>query len=83
MNPVTDFYKQLSVRRLHLCNSSLTMQIEASRQQIGIDMFLFGCEYMDVATLSHASKYSAGSLYYFPNYSMQTSKGAMLSHSII
>ena len=41
-------------------------------------MFMFGVEYMDVATISHASKYSSGSAYYFPNYTAPGSK--CLSH---
>ncbi len=44
------------------------LQIDASRQQIGIDVFATGSEHMDLLTLSHLAKYSSGSVYYYPTF---------------
>ena len=74
----TDFYKTFSVCRFVHLRLVDFLQIEASRQQIAIDLFLFGVDYMDVATLSHASKYSGGTTYYFADYSSLTSQGDSL-----
>lgn len=57
LHPSTDFYKITSV--------------EHSRSQIGIDLFLFGGQYLDVATLGCLSKHSGGSIYYYPNFTAQ------------
>lgn len=54
LQPLTDFYKQTSV--------------DCSRAQIAIDMFLCASQYIDLATLSQAPKFSAGSLFYYPNF---------------
>jgi protein transport protein SEC24 len=43
--------------------------IEFSRAQISVDLFLTNYNYIDVATLSDLSKYTAGNLYTFPNFS--------------
>jgi protein transport protein SEC24 len=43
--------------------------VEFSRAQISVDLFLTNYNYIDVATLSDLSKYTAGNLYTFPNFS--------------
>jgi len=43
--------------------------VEFSRAQISVDLFLTNYSYIDVATLSDLSKYTAGNLYTFPNFS--------------
>ena len=58
-------------------------QIEASRQQIAIDLFLFGTDYLDVSTLAHASKYSGGTAYYFADYSALSSQGCFKARQVI
>jgi protein transport protein SEC24 len=50
--PSTDFYKLYSV--------------EASRLQCGVDLFCFGSEYVDLATLAQSVKFAAGMVYRFP-----------------
>uniref|UniRef100_A0A0K0FN48 Protein transport protein Sec24A (inferred by orthology to a human protein) n=1 Tax=Strongyloides venezuelensis TaxID=75913 RepID=A0A0K0FN48_STRVS len=50
--PATDFYKQFS--------------LNASAVQIGVDLFVLGNEYVDLATLTDLPKYSSGETYYIP-----------------
>lgn len=57
----TDFYKQFSV--------------DASRAQIGIDMFLFNGLYSDLSALSEAAKFSSGTCYYYPMFNANTNPG--------
>lgn len=52
--PADKFYKDLTV--------------ECSRNQIGIDLFLLGHTYCDIATLSAGPKYTGGSLFNYPNF---------------
>ncbi|KAI0225524.1 COPII subunit [Massospora cicadina] len=54
LNPSTSFFKNLALDcvRLYIC----------------IDLFLFGSQYMDVATLASATKFSGGHLYHYPGF---------------
>lgn len=54
LNPATDFYKKLA--------------LDCSGQQVAVDLFLMGGQYMDIASLSCVSKYSGGSVHHFPNF---------------
>lgn len=54
LQPDSSFYKSLAV--------------DCSRSQITIDMFLFGSQYMDLASLVGASRYTAGSVYHYPGF---------------
>jgi protein transport protein SEC24 len=54
IGPATDFYKKLS--------------LDCSAQQIAVDLFMLNGQYSDIATLSCISKYSAGSVYYYPSF---------------
>lgn len=45
-----------------------TNALEFSRLQICVDTFLFSGQYTDLATLSVLSKYSAGTVYYYPAF---------------
>lgn len=51
--PATDFYKKLA--------------LDCSGQQIGVDLFLLSSQYSDLASLACVSKYSAGSVFYYPS----------------
>uniref|UniRef100_A0A0K0EQU4 VWFA domain-containing protein n=1 Tax=Strongyloides stercoralis TaxID=6248 RepID=A0A0K0EQU4_STRER len=51
--PAIDYYKQFS--------------LTASGVQIGIDLFVLGDEYVDLATLTDLPKYSSGETYYLPS----------------
>ncbi|KAI9298038.1 hypothetical protein K502DRAFT_322991 [Neoconidiobolus thromboides FSU 785] len=57
LNPASSFYKNFA--------------LDCSRAYIGIDMFLFGGQYMDIATLSSAPKYTGGHLYHYPGFNAQ------------
>ncbi|XP_001921634.4 protein transport protein Sec24B isoform X1 [Danio rerio] len=52
--PATDFYKKLA--------------LDCSGQQIGVDLFLLSSQYSDLASLACVSKYSAGSVFYYPSF---------------
>ncbi|XP_078116167.1 protein transport protein Sec24B isoform X2 [Sander vitreus] len=52
--PATDFYKKLA--------------LDCSGQQIGVDLFLLSSQYADLASLACISKYSAGSIFYYPSF---------------
>nr|XP_040030264.1 protein transport protein Sec24B isoform X1 [Gasterosteus aculeatus aculeatus] len=54
LGPATDFYKKLA--------------LDCSGQQIGVDLFLLSSQYSDLASLSCISKYSAGSVFYYPSF---------------
>ncbi|KAL0974263.1 hypothetical protein UPYG_G00217910 [Umbra pygmaea] len=54
LGPATDFYKKLA--------------LDCSGQQIGVDLFLLSSQYSDLASLACVSKYSAGSIFYYPSY---------------
>eukprot|EP00040_Diaphanoeca_grandis_P034644 m.215931 g.215931 ORF g.215931 m.215931 type:complete len:998 (-) comp33197_c0_seq1:96-3089(-) len=54
MAPESDFYKQFSV--------------DASRAQIGIDLFTFPAGFIDLATLGQIAKFGAGMSYHYPSF---------------
>ncbi|XP_037635156.1 protein transport protein Sec24B isoform X2 [Sebastes umbrosus] len=54
LGPATDFYKKLA--------------LDCSGQQIGVDLFLLSSQYSDLASLACISKYSAGSIFYYPSF---------------
>ena len=54
LNPATDFYKKLA--------------LECAGEQIAIDIFVLAGQYIDLASLSCASRYSSGSVHYFPEF---------------
>ncbi|CAJ1059177.1 protein transport protein Sec24B isoform X2 [Xyrichtys novacula] len=54
LGPATDFYKKLA--------------LDCSGQQIGVDLFLLSSQYADLASISCISKYSAGSIFYYPSF---------------
>nr|XP_015205062.1 PREDICTED: protein transport protein Sec24A isoform X2 [Lepisosteus oculatus] len=57
LSPATDFYKKLA--------------LDCSGQQIAVDLFLLSGQYCDLASLACISRYSAGSVYYYPSYHHQ------------
>lgn len=57
LGPATDFYKKLA--------------LDCSGQQIGVDLFLLSSQYADLASLACVSKYSAGSIFYYPSFHHQ------------
>ncbi|XP_069486977.1 protein transport protein Sec24B isoform X2 [Ambystoma mexicanum] len=54
LGPATDFYKKLA--------------LDCSGQQTAVDLFLLSSQYSDLASLACVSKYSAGSIYYYPSF---------------
>ncbi|XP_044219513.1 protein transport protein Sec24B isoform X2 [Thunnus albacares] len=54
LGPATDFYKKFA--------------LDCSGQQIGVDLFLLSSQYTDLASLACISKYSAGSIFYYPSF---------------
>ncbi len=50
--------------------------MSCSPLQIGIDLFLFGPRYNDVATLSGCSRFTSGSVFYYPSFSGQRPEDA-------
>ncbi|XP_012689384.2 protein transport protein Sec24B isoform X3 [Clupea harengus] len=54
LGPATDFYKKLA--------------LDCSGQQIAVDLFLLSSQYSDLASLACVSKYSAGSIFYYPTF---------------
>ncbi|XP_029368766.1 protein transport protein Sec24B [Echeneis naucrates] len=54
LGPATDFYKKLA--------------LDCSGQQIGVDLFLLSSQYADLTSLACMSKYSAGSIFYYPSF---------------
>ncbi|KAJ8266873.1 hypothetical protein GJAV_G00135660 [Gymnothorax javanicus] len=57
LSPATDFYKKLA--------------LDCSGQQVAVDLFLLSGQYCDLASLGCISRYSAGSIYYYPSYHHQ------------
>ncbi|XP_012506760.1 PREDICTED: protein transport protein Sec24A [Propithecus coquereli] len=57
LTPSTDFYKKLA--------------LDCSGQQVAVDLFLLSGQYSDLASLGCVSRYSAGSVYYYPSYHHQ------------
>ena len=44
--------------------------VDFSRLQVAVDTFLFSGQYTDLATISVLSKYTSGTCYYYPNFSV-------------
>ncbi|KAK2828080.1 hypothetical protein Q5P01_019114 [Channa striata] len=61
LSPATDFYKKLA--------------LDCSGQQVAVDLFLLSARYCDLASLGCISRYSAGSVYYYPSYHHQHNPG--------
>ncbi|XP_013873859.1 protein transport protein Sec24A isoform X2 [Austrofundulus limnaeus] len=61
LSPATDFYKKLA--------------LDCSGQQVAVDLFLLSAQYCDLASLGCISRYSAGSVYYYPSYHHQHNPG--------
>ncbi|XP_053077113.1 protein transport protein Sec24A isoform X4 [Acinonyx jubatus] len=57
LTPSTDFFKKLA--------------LDCSGQQVAVDLFLLSGQYSDLASLGCISRYSAGSVYYYPSYHHQ------------
>uniref|UniRef100_A0A146V1D4 SEC24 family, member A n=1 Tax=Fundulus heteroclitus TaxID=8078 RepID=A0A146V1D4_FUNHE len=57
LSPATDFYKKLA--------------LDCSGQQVAVDLFLLSSQYCDLASLGCISRYSAGTVYYYPSYHHQ------------
>ncbi|XP_062392004.1 protein transport protein Sec24A isoform X1 [Sardina pilchardus] len=57
LSPATDFYKKLA--------------LDCSGQQVAVDLFMLSSQYCDLASLGCISRYSAGSVHYYPNYHNQ------------
>ncbi|XP_048853783.1 protein transport protein Sec24A isoform X3 [Brienomyrus brachyistius] len=57
LSPATDFYKKLA--------------LDCSGQQVAVDLFLLSGQYCDLASLGCISRYSAGSVHYYPSYHHQ------------
>ncbi|XP_069782754.1 protein transport protein Sec24B-like isoform X3 [Narcine bancroftii] len=54
LGPATDFYKKFA--------------LDCSSQQVAVDLFLLSGQYCDLASLACMSKYSAGSVFYYPSF---------------
>ncbi|KAK3091418.1 hypothetical protein FSP39_019750 [Pinctada imbricata] len=54
LGPATDFYKKLA--------------LECSAQQVAVDVFMLNGQYADIASVSCISKYSGGSVQYYPSF---------------
>uniref|UniRef100_A0A8C4X909 SEC24 homolog A, COPII coat complex component n=1 Tax=Erpetoichthys calabaricus TaxID=27687 RepID=A0A8C4X909_ERPCA len=61
LTPATDFYKKLA--------------LDCSGQQIAVDLFVLSGQYCDLASLACISRYSSGSVYYYPSYHHQHNAG--------
>ncbi|KAK7144090.1 hypothetical protein R3I93_015062 [Phoxinus phoxinus] len=59
LNPATDFYKKLA--------------LDCSGHHVAVDLFLLSAQYCDLSSLGCISRYSAGSVYYYPSYHRQRS----------
>ncbi|XP_061747368.1 protein transport protein Sec24A isoform X1 [Nerophis ophidion] len=64
LSPATDFYKKLA--------------LDCSGQQVAVDLFLLSSQYCDLASLGCISRYSAGTVYYFPSYHHQHNPAQVL-----
>eukprot|EP00250_Pteridium_aquilinum_P016949 c23383_g1_i2 orf=480-4016(-) len=53
-NPEDPFYKQMAA--------------DFSKFQIGVNLYIFGDSYIDLASLGTLSKYTAGQIYYYPSF---------------
>ena len=61
------------------------LAVECSRQQICVDVWLFGAPYMDAATIGQLAKHTGGSLCHMPGFSAPRDGAALaeaLSHNL-
>ncbi|XP_016113419.1 protein transport protein Sec24A-like [Sinocyclocheilus grahami] len=59
LSPATDFYKKLA--------------LDCSGHHVAVDLFLLSAQYSDLSSLGCISRYSAGSVYFYPSYHKQRS----------
>ncbi|RXN15960.1 transport Sec24A-like protein [Labeo rohita] len=57
LSPATDFYKKLA--------------LDCSGQHVAVDLFLLSAQYSDLSSLGCISRYSAGSVFFYPSYHKQ------------
>ncbi|XP_048022595.1 protein transport protein Sec24A isoform X2 [Megalobrama amblycephala] len=57
LSPATDFYKKLA--------------LDCSGHHVAVDLFLLSAQYCDLSSLGCISRYSAGSVYFYPSYHKQ------------
>ncbi|KAI8350455.1 protein transport protein SEC24 [Mortierella sp. GBAus27b] len=63
LQPSSPFYKNLA--------------IECSKTQVCVDMFIFGSQYSDIATLSCLPRYTGGSTFFYPAFTAAKSEDAL------
>ncbi|XP_074647209.1 protein transport protein Sec24A-like [Tubulanus polymorphus] len=61
LGPATDFYKK--------------MALDCSGQQIAVDLFMINSQYSDLASVVAVSKFSGGSIHYYPGFNAQNNPG--------
>ncbi|KAF9117183.1 COPII subunit [Mortierella sp. AM989] len=54
-----------------------SLAVECSKSQVCVDMFLFGSQYSDVATLSCLPRYTGGSTFFYPAFTAAKSEDAL------
>ncbi|KAF9351886.1 COPII subunit [Mortierella sp. NVP85] len=54
-----------------------TLAIECSKTQVCVDMFIFGSQYSDVATLSCLPRYTGGNTFFYPAFTAAKSEDAL------
>ncbi|KAF9357333.1 COPII subunit, partial [Mortierella sp. NVP85] len=54
-----------------------TFAVDCSRSQVCVDMFLFGSQYSDVATLSCVPRFTGGSTFFYPAFTAAKSEDAL------
>ncbi|GJJ77306.1 protein transport protein SEC24 [Entomortierella parvispora] len=63
LQPASAFYK--------------TFAVDCSKSQVCVDMFLFGSQYSDVATLSCLPRFTGGSTFFYPAFTAAKSEDAL------
>ncbi|KAF9406781.1 COPII subunit, partial [Podila epigama] len=54
-----------------------TFAVDCSKSQVCVDMFLFGSQYSDVATLSCLPRFTGGSTFFYPAFTAAKSEDAL------
>lgn len=62
LSPATDFYKKFA--------------LDCAAEQVAVDLFLLSGQYADIASLMCASKYSGGSVMYYPDFHVSRNPAA-------
>lgn len=65
LNAASDWYKQFAVRAAAPSHG----QVDSSRLQTSVDVFVVAAQYTDLASLSHLARFSGGSVNYYPDFS--------------